>query len=229
MSKPFAFITRAVVVATSILAMNACAADVSTPRKQQALIDKAAFAVQSAFIDSKSNLHTVQLLRDAKAIVICPDVTKMSLVFGGTGGTCVLMGRGANNSWSDPAFYHLSAGSFGLQAGYQHSQLFLIITSHKAVLSMMDHEYTFDASADAGFGPHATNATNDHREVYALQKSNGVFAGVSLGSSKLKPNNAANRAYYGQVVGPEDIVINMRVNNKAADPLRRMMMKAVAR
>nr|WP_230873292.1 MULTISPECIES: lipid-binding SYLF domain-containing protein [unclassified Bombella] len=153
----------------------------------------------------------------------------MSLVFGGTGGACVLVGRGANNSWSDPAFYTLSAGSFGLQAGYQHSQLFLIITSKNAVLSMMDREYTFDASADAAFGSHGTSASNDHREVYALQKTNGVFAGVSLGSSKLKANNAANRDYYGQVVGAEDIVINMRVNNKAADPLRRSVMKAVSR
>ena len=58
-----------------------------------------------------------------------------------------------------------------------------------------------------------------------MQKSNGVFAGVSLGSSKLKADNAANRSYYKQVVGPEDIVVHMQVNNKAADPLRRVVMK----
>lgn len=223
MIKPLSFISRTLAVAAGLLAVNAHAA--STTSKQQSLVDQATFAVQSAFVDSKVHSHASRMLSETKAVVVCPDVTKMSLIFGGSGGQCVLLARGANNSWSNPAFYRLSAGSFGLQAGYQHSQLFFFITTQKALLSLMDHEYSFDASAAAAFGNDGSGTQNTPKEVYAMQKSNGVFAGASLGGSKLKPDNAANRAYYNQIVGPEDIVIHMQVNNTAADPLRRVVMK----
>lgn len=224
MFKPLSIVSKTLAVAAGLLAVNAYAADSSKVSQQQALVDQATFAVQSAFVDSKVKSNTSRILSETKAVVVCPDITKMSLIFGGSGGQCLLLARGANNSWSNPAFYRLSSGSFGLQAGYQHSQLFLFVTSQKALLNLMDHEYSFDAKADAAFGDGAS-AQNTPKEVYAMQKSNGVFAGVSLGSSKLKADNAANRSYYKQVVGPEDIVVHMQVNNKAADPLRRVVMK----
>lgn len=230
MSKSFSYISRTVSIAAGIgmLAMSACAGDAAAAKisKQQVLVNKATFAVQSALLDSKVKEKTAHVLGETKAVVICPDVTKMSLIVGGTGGRCVLLARGANNSWSDPAFYNLSAGSFGLQAGYQHSQLFFFITSQKALLNLMDHEFSFDASADAAFGNDSSSTQNTPKEVYAMQKMKGVFAGVSLGSSKLKPDSEANRSYYHQVVGPEDIVVRMQVNNKSADALRRVVMKA---
>ncbi|MBA5724921.1 lipid-binding SYLF domain-containing protein [Bombella favorum] len=230
MSKSFSLVLRtaSITAGASLLALSAYASDAAAAKasKQQALVNKATFAVQSALLDSKVKENTAHILRETKAVVICPDVTKMSLVFGGSGGRCVLLARGANNSWSDPAFYHLSAGSFGIQAGYQHSQLFFFVTSQKALLNLMDHEFSFDASADAAFGNNSSSTQNTPKEVYAMQKTKGVSAGVSLGSSKLKPDSEANRTYYHQVVGPEDIVVRMQVNNKAADPLRRVVMKA---
>ncbi|MBA5727064.1 lipid-binding SYLF domain-containing protein [Bombella mellum] len=224
MFKSFSVVSRTLAVAAGLLAVNAYAAEASKISKEQSLINQATFAVQSAFVDSQVKPETARILAETKAVVVCPDVTKMSLIFGGSGGQCLLLARGASNSWSNPAFYRLSSGSFGLQAGYQHSQLFLFVTSQKALLNLMDHEYSFDAKADAAFGS-GTSAQNTPKEVYAMQKSNGVFAGVSLGSSKLKADSTANRSYYKQIVGPEDIVVRMQVNNKAADPLRRVVMK----
>lgn len=224
MFKSLSSVSRTLMVAAGLLAVNAHAASSSKISKQQALINQATFAVQSAFVDSKVKANTAHILAETKAVVVCPDITEMSLIVGGSGGQCLLLARGAGNSWSNPAFYRLSSGSFGLQAGYQHSQFFLFVTSQKALLNLMDHEYSFDAKADAAFGDGASTQ-NTPKEVYAMQKSNGVFAGVSLGSSKLKADNAANRSYYKQVVGPEGIVIRMQVNNKAADPLRRVVMK----
>ena len=52
-----------------------------------------------------------------------------------------------------------------------------------------------------------------------------MFAGASLGGSKLTVNSDVNREYYGQTVGPEEIVVTMRVNNPGADPLRRILMR----
>ena len=54
-------------------------------------------------------------LKQAKAVMIFPNLFKAGFGIGGEGGTGVLMVRGASGGWSAPAFYTLAAGSLGLQ------------------------------------------------------------------------------------------------------------------
>lgn len=218
---------------SSIAFLSACSSSNSstTAAEQQILVDQSAVAVNSIFNNTEQAKHAEKLLTQSRAVMICPSISNLSLVFGGSKGRCTLLSRDARGSWSDPAFYYITSGTFGLQLGYQNSQLVLFITSQKGIQALLDHQFTFDANASASFSSLASSAqksriSGDHSDIYALQKANGIFAGAALGGSKLSSDSYANRAYYQQYVGPEDIVINMRVNNPAADPLRRALMNA---
>ena len=57
----------------------------------------------------------------------------------------------------------------------------------------------------------------------ALELNKGLFAGISLQGSFVNSDSGADRTYYGQSVGPDDIVIAMRVNNPGDDPLRSVL------
>lgn len=216
---------------TSLTFSTAKAAENSTTQQEQLLIQQATLTVQSIFTGTTAQSKAQKLLTKTRAVLICPSIFRMSLVFGGSGGRCLLLSRDARGSWSDPAFYRLGGGSFGLQLGYQDAQaIFFIMTQH-GLQALLDHQFKFDANAGVSFTSLGANVESSRTpekgsDIYALQKTNGVFAGAALGGTKLTSDSAADRAYYQQTVGPEDIVINMRVNNPAADPLRRILMNS---
>ncbi|QDH17707.1 lipid-binding SYLF domain-containing protein [Swingsia samuiensis] len=203
----------------------------TTASDQQITVDHATLAVQDLFAKTTANSRSQKLLAQAKAVMICPSIFNMSIAFGGSGGRCVLMSRDARGSWSDPAFYRLHSGSFGLQLGVQNEELIFFIMSKRGIQALLDSQFKFDASASASFasigtGLEDSTAGAKNTDIYAAQKAQGLYAGAAIGGSKLTSDSGANRAYYNQSVGPEDIIITMRVNNPAADPLRRAMMNA---
>ena len=202
----------------------------SAAQDYQTLVDKAALTVQDIFLGVKPTSAVAVDLAKARAVMICPSIFRMSVVFGGSGGGCVLLARDARGSWSDPAFYTMSSGSFGIQLGIQNSQTMFFIMTDRGLQALLDSQFQFNANASANFATISTNAEAGNAgarntDIYVAQKSQGAFAGVSIGGSKLKVNSDANRQYYKQVVGPEDILITMRVNNQGADPLRSVLMR----
>nr|WP_242403423.1 lipid-binding SYLF domain-containing protein [Asaia platycodi] len=199
---------------------------------QQALVDRATLAVQDIFQGTTPNSRAQRYLAKARAVMVCPSVFRMSIVFGGAGGGCLLLSRDARGSWSDPAFYTLSSASMGLQLGVESSELMFFVMSDRGLQALLDSQFKFSAGASASFanmgsGIESGSAGASNTDILALQKSSGLFAGASLGGSKLTIDSGANRAFYNQPVGPEDIVISMRVNNTGADPLRRVLMQVV--
>ncbi|MDI2091014.1 lipid-binding SYLF domain-containing protein [Commensalibacter oyaizuii] len=192
---------------------------------EQSLVDHATLAVQDIYSNVSTDSKLYKRLKDARAVMICPDVTRISMVFGGSGGSCVLLSRDAQGSWSSPAFYKMSSGSFGLQLGVENSKIMLFIMNEKSLRSLLDSQFTMGASASATAATANSNADSGMSDIYTIQKNSGLFAGVSLKGSKLKVNSKSNHNYYNETVGPEDIVIAMRVNNSNADPLRRMLIK----
>jgi hypothetical protein len=70
----------------------------------------------------------------------------------------------------------------------------------------------------------ATTA-NLHADIVAFATTRGLFAGLSLAGEVMNSDSYGDEVYYGQPVGPVDIVMAMRVNNPAADPLRAVLMR----
>ncbi len=219
------FVKSLMAAALLALPCNAAMAATATMEKEQNLVDRATLAVRDIFSGAKSTSKITRYLAQARGVIVCPSVFRMSIAFGGGSGGCVLLTRDARGSWSDPAFYTIATANFGLQLGMQDAEIMMFVMTDNGVQSLLDSQFKFGADAGTSFassgsGIESGTAGSHNTDIMGIQKSKGLFAGAALGGSKLKVNSPANRAYYSQVVGPEDIVISMRVNNPGADPLR---------
>ena len=198
--------------------------------KQQRLVDRATLSAQD-ILDWRADGNQAQrLLSRARGVVICPSIFRMSFLFGGSGGGCVLLARDGSGSWSAPAFYAMGSGSFGLQAGVQDAELMMFVMTRKGLTAIMDSHFKLGANASVtlatlGVGMEGATTTALRADIVAIERSSGLFAGVSLQGSVLSYDGAGNHAYYGQPVGVEDIAVTMRVNNPGADPLRAVLMR----
>lgn len=198
--------------------------------QQQRLVDRSTLAAEDVLGWRQKGNQTQRFLTNARGVVICPSIFRMSFIFGGSGGGCVLLARDGAGSWSAPAFYSMGSGSFGLQAGVQDAELMMFIMTRRGLTAIMDSHFKFGANASLTFatlgtGVEGATTTALRADIVAVEKSSGLFAGIALQGSVLSADSVGNHAYYGQPVGVEDIAVAMRVNNPGADPLRAVLMR----
>jgi lipid-binding SYLF domain-containing protein len=192
---------------------------------QQRLVNSAAATVERLRGDPDSNQHVAPLLENAKAVLIVPNLLKAGFILGGEYGTGVLLARRAEGGWSYPAFYTLAAGSLGIQAGVQDSEVLFAIMTDKALSALMASSVKFGADLSlavlvVGAGMEASTTANLGADVYAFSRTMGLFGGGSLEGAMVKPRGTWNSVYYGVGTTPEAIVVEGSARNAAADPLR---------
>lgn len=217
-------------VATAALAMLAllqtsCSAN--TPGEQQTLVDRSALTVQDIMTQTVSN-DPKNLLRRAKAAMICPRIFKAGFFFGGEGGNCVLLSRSGNGTWSYPAFYTIGSGSFGFQFGITDNELLLLILTEKGLNAVLDSQLKLGANAGIavatlGAGIQGSTTTAVGADIVAFAASRGLFAGVALEGSVMSAKTAWNQSYYGQPYASRQLVMQMQGSNPGADPLRDLL------
>jgi lipid-binding SYLF domain-containing protein len=167
-------------------------------------------------------------LRQAKAVVICPNIFRAGFIFGGEGGGCVMVARAAAGSWSDPAFYGLGSGSFGLQVGVQNAEVLMLIMTNGGLNALLNSQFKIGADAGLtvatlGAGVNGSMSTALDADILTFSKTQGLYGGVSLQGSILSNDSGAEQSYYGNVTDARDIVVNMQGNNPGANPLRAML------
>ncbi len=191
---------------------------------QQALIDHARSTIEALKVDPNfSNFNSY--LRQAKAVIVVPQLLKAGLIIGGEGGSGVLLARNSQGRWSAPAFYSLGAGSIGLQIGAEVSEVVLIVMNNRALDKLLADKVTLGgdvsiAGGNAGSGLQARTTTNVGSDIYAFARNKGLFGGLTLEGGWLTPDEKANRAYYGAGATAHDIIIDQKFANPAADQLR---------
>lgn len=195
--------------------------------EQQALVDRATLAVQEIVGPADARDQKSQL-RQARAVMICPRVFKVSFFIGGEGGSCVLVARDGSGSWSYPSFYGITSGSVGLQIGIQDSEFVMMILTEKGLNAVLDSQFKVGgdvsiAVADLGAGLEGSTTAAVGADIVAFSKTRGLFAGVSLQGSLMNARSEWNRAYYGQDLGARSIVMGMQGANQGADPLREVL------
>ena len=193
----------------------------------QQLVDRATLTAEQV-MDPVRGKPAQRELRLSRGVLICPSVFKMGFLLAGAGGGCVLLARDASGSWSAPAFYSVGSGSVGFQAGIQDEQLVLFIMSQRGLNAILNTHFRLGATASASFatfggGIEGATSTALDADIVALELNRGLFAGVSLQGSFVNSNAQMDRTYFGQTVGPEDVVVAMRVNNPGDDPLRSVL------
>ena len=199
-------------------------------QQQQELVDRATLTAQDVLNWHAGDPTERRLLARSRGVMICPSIFRMSFLFGGSGGGCVLLSRDANGSWSAPAFYSMGSGSFGLQAGVQDAEVMLFIMTRRGLTAVMDSQFKIGADASLAFatlgvGMEGSTTAALRADIVAVEKAEGLLAGIALQGSIMSSDSVGDRAYYGEPVGPEDIVVAMRVNNPGADPLRAVLMR----
>ena len=214
----------------ALAALAGCAGGVPRAGEEQALVDRATLTVNEVFGEGNDRLNAARLLRRARAALICPRVFKAGFFFGGENGACVLVGRDAAGSWSSPAFYTISSGSFGFQVGVQDLQIVMLIMNDRALTAVLDNQLKIGADASiavATFGGSVEASTTAAvgADILAFARARGLYAGLTLEGSLLAARSEWNRSYYRQDLGPRQIVVSMQAHNPGADPLRAALMR----
>jgi lipid-binding SYLF domain-containing protein len=157
--------------------------------------------------------------------MICPRVFKAGFFFGGEGGSCVLLARAGNGTWSYPAFYGMGSGSFGLQIGIQDSEFIMLIMTQKGLSAILDSQFKFGADASLAIATLGAGVQGDTTgalgaDIIAFSQARGLFGGISLQGSLMGQKSDWNREYYGREMASRQIIIEMQGANPGADPLR---------
>lgn len=206
------------------LTLSACG---STPGAQQTLVDRAALTVQDMMTQTVSE-GPQDLIKRAKAVMICPRIFKAGFFFGGEGGSCVLLARAGNGTWSYPAFYSIGSGSFGLQIGVQDSQLLMLIMTERGLNAVLDSQIKLGATAGIavatlGVGVQGSTTAAVGADIVAFSSARGLYGGISLEGSVMSTDTQWDQAYYGQPFAARQVVMQMQGSNSGADPLRDLL------
>jgi lipid-binding SYLF domain-containing protein len=150
------------------------------------------------------------LLQNAQAIAVIPDVIKAGFVVGGRHGDGLISVRTRDGTWSNPSFVGLTGGSVGFQAGVSSTDVVLVFRTQRGVDSIVHGKFTLGADASAAAGPVGRSATAStdaqlKAEIYSYSRSRGLFAGAALDGSAITIDNDANQAVYGEGVTPRRI------------------------
>jgi SH3 domain-containing YSC84-like protein 1 len=151
-----------------------------------------------------------EILEKAQCIGIVPNLKRAGFVVGAKYGKGVLVCR-TGHGWSAPSNIRIEGGGIGLQIGVSETDLVFVVNSKTGEEKLMQDKFTFGADAQASAGPvgRTAEAQTDaklHAEILSYSRSRGLFAGISLDGSTLRPDKEDNQALYGSSVTQQDIL-----------------------
>jgi lipid-binding SYLF domain-containing protein len=164
------------------------------------------------------------LLDKARCVVVVPSVLKAAFVVGGAYGRGVMVcrtGRNYDGPWGAPSMFALEGGSFGLQIGAEATDFVFLIVNDRGADSLMKSKVKLGGDASVAAGPVGRTASADtdaamRAEILTYSRARGVFAGISLEGSTLRPDGSANRNLYGRNVSAAQIVRESKVEAPAS-------------
>jgi SH3 domain-containing YSC84-like protein 1 len=121
-------------------------------------------------------------------------------------------GEKFDGPWGAPSIVALEGGSFGLQLGGQATDFVLLLMTPRSADAVLSSKVKLGADASAAAGPKGRDAAAAtdvtlRAEILSYSRSRGLFAGISLEGSTLRPDKSANKELYDKDVSPKDIVL----------------------
>ena len=159
------------------------------------------------------------VLDKADCVVILPSVLKFAIGFGGSYGRGVMTCRGGktfHGPWGAPTMMALEGGSAGLQLGGTATDFVLLLMSRRSASSILSSKVKLGGDVSAAAGPVGRTASAEtdvamRAEILSYSRARGLFAGISLAGSTLRPDNGANKNLYGKEVSAKSVVFNKAV------------------
>jgi SH3 domain-containing YSC84-like protein 1 len=160
------------------------------------------------------------LLQKSECVIVVPSTLKFAVGVGGSYGRGVMTCRGEpdfEGPWGAPSMIALGGGGFGFQAGGQATDFVFLLMNDRAATSILKSKVKLGATASAAGGPvgrESTAATDAflRAEILSYSRARGLFAGVSLEGSTLRPDKKANKKLYGRAVDAKAIVLQGEVS-----------------
>jgi len=159
------------------------------------------------------------LIDKADCVIVFPSVLKAAFIVGASYGRGVMTcrrGDGFNGPWGAPSMMALEGASFGFQAGGQATAFVLLVMNEDGAKGILASKVKIGGDASAAAGPVGRNASAEtdvtlRAEILTYSRARGLFAGVSLAGSTVRPDNDANERVYGKKIPARDIVLHHAV------------------
>ncbi|MGB9510247.1 MAG: lipid-binding SYLF domain-containing protein, partial [Candidatus Acidiferrum sp.] len=167
------------------------------------------------------------LLDKAECVIVLPSVMKAAFIVGGSYGRGVMTcrsGKEFSGPWSAPSMMALEGGSVGFQIGGEATDFVLLVMNKRGADSILTSQVKLGGDVAAAAGPKGRDAAAStdvtmRAEILSYSRSRGLFAGVSLEGSTLRPDNDGNERLYGKGTTAKEIVINSKVHSPASAKL----------
>jgi SH3 domain-containing YSC84-like protein 1 len=199
-------------VAAACLTLVSVAVYARKLNKEQKRLEECGVVMQEVLNVPDNIPH--ELLEKAECVIVIPSVKKLAFGVGadyGRGAMICRTGEHFRGAWGAPAMYALEGGSVGFQIGGEATDLVLLVMNGKGMDSILSSKVKLGADASVAGGPKGRDASADtdawmRAEILSYSRSRGLFAGVSLEGSTIRPDNEASERVYGREIKAADIV-----------------------
>jgi len=181
--------------------------------KEQKRLENSGVVMQEIMGIPDSIPHDV--MEKAECVIVFPSVLKAAFVVGasyGRGAMVCRTGKEFHGPWGAPAMMALEGGSFGFQIGGQATDLVLLVMNDRGAQSILSSKVKLGGDASVAAGPVGRDASADtdaymRSEILSYSRTRGLFAGISLEGSTLRPDDDATADVYGRKLTAREIVL----------------------
>lgn len=199
-------------IAAACLSLVAGVMSAQELNKEQRRLEESGVVLQEVLNIPDNIPH--DLLEKAECVIVFPSVMKAAFIVGaqyGRGAMVCRTGEKFRGPWGAPAMYALEGGSVGFQIGGEATDLILLVMNDRGMSSILSSKVKLGADASVAGGPVGRDASADtdawmRAEILSYSRSRGLFAGVSLEGTTLRPDDDASEQVYGHAIKAKDIV-----------------------
>jgi SH3 domain-containing YSC84-like protein 1 len=199
-------------VTAACLTLSVGAVYAAKLNKEQKRLQECGVVMQEVLNIPDSIPH--DLLDKAECVIVVPSVMKLAFGIGAEYSRRAMVCRtGAHfrGAWGAPAMYAMEGGSVGFQIGGEATDLILLVMNDRGMESILSSKVKLGADASVAAGPKGRDASADtdawmRAEILSYSRSRGVFAGISLEGSTIRPDDDASEQVYGHAIKAKDIV-----------------------
>jgi SH3 domain-containing YSC84-like protein 1 len=156
------------------------------------------------------------LLDKADCVVVFPSVLKAAFIVGGSYGRGAMSCRKGENfrgPWGAPTMMALEGGSLGFQIGGQATDFVLLVMNESGARGILASKVKLGGDASVAAGPVGRDSSAEtdasmRSEILSYSRARGLFAGVSLEGSTIRPDNGDNQRVYGKKIPAREIVLS---------------------
>ena len=188
------------------------------PKKEQERLENSGVVMQE-IMNIPDNIPQ-EVLEKAECVIVFPSVLKAAFVVGasyGRGAMVCRTGEHFRGPWGAPAMFALEGGSVGFQIGGQATDLILLDMNERGASSILESKVKLGGDASVAAGPVGRDAAANtdaymRAEVLSYSRTRGLFAGISLEGSTLRPDDDATADVYGRKLTAREIVAGGNVS-----------------